>query len=82
MKVQEIFKEVVRFAKANEGRVDIAYYLSGSQKKKTMMEQMLQKYIEDADLDFELGVLTADEHFAEMEVAKVVENSLKNYVVY
>ena len=47
-----------------------------------MMEQMLQKYIEDADLDFELGVLTADEHFAEMEVAKVVENSLKNYVIY
>lgn len=82
MKVQEVFEEVVRFAKANKGRIDIAYYLSGSQRKKTMMEQMMKKYIEDADLDFEFGILTADEHFAEMETVKVIENSLNNYVVY
>lgn len=82
MKVQEVFREVVRFAKANKGRIDISYYLSGSQKKKTMMVGMLNKYIEDADLDFELGIITLSEHFAEMEVAKVIENSLNNYQVY
>lgn len=82
MKVQEVFREMVRFAKANRGRVDIAYYVSGSQKKKTMLEKMLQKYIDDADIDFELGILNKDEHFHEMEVAKVIENSLNGYQVY
>lgn len=81
MKVKEVFMEIVRFAKANRGRIDVAYYVSGSQKKKSMLEKMLQKYIEDADIDFELGILNKDEHFHEMEVAKVVENSLKNYQV-
>lgn len=83
--IKEVFNDMVRAAKAIADDLDdinYSFYVSGSKAKKTKLEKMLKKYIEDSDLDYELGIINHDEHFKEMTIAKIIENSLKNYVIY
>lgn len=76
------FIEAIRFARKNNSRNDISYYLSGSKKKRTMLYEMLEKFIDDAKIDYELGILCMEEYHVEMKAAEIIKKSLENYRMY
>lgn len=82
--IKELFNDLIRNSKTifeKENDINYSWYLSGSKAKKTKLEKMLAKFIEDSDLDFELGIINQDEHFKEMSVAKIIDNSINNYII-
>lgn len=57
-------------------------YVSGTKNKKNRMYRMAQRYREDADIDFELGVIKQEEYNIEIKAVQLFERMLANFNVY
>lgn len=57
-------------------------YLSGTMNKRTRMYKEAKRYEDDAQIDFELGVINKEEYELEIKAVRVFEKALANYSVY
>ena len=64
------------------GREDVIPYMSGTCNKRTRMYREAKWSKEDADIDFELGVITKDEYEFEIKAVRLLEKALANYKTY
>ena len=64
------------------GKKNIMPYLSGTQIKKTKMYKEVKRYREDAEIDYELGVIKKDEYETEIEAVRMFEKALANYSIF
>ncbi|MBP3577484.1 MAG: hypothetical protein J6K15_05165 [Lachnospiraceae bacterium] len=82
-KIEEVFKEARCEAEKNvrNNELNTIVYMSGTKNKKTKLEKLLKKYIENSKTDYELGVIAEEIHIFEMSAAKILEKSLENYVL-
>lgn len=65
-----------------KGREDVIPYMSGTCNKRTRMYREAKRYKEDADIDFELGVISKDEYEFEIKAVRLLEKALANYKTY
>lgn len=62
--------------------VDVIPYVSGTINKRTRMYKIAARYKEDADIDFELGVINKDEYDTEIMAVRLFEKMLANFKVF
>lgn len=65
--------------KGNENTIP---YLSGTVKKRARMYKEANRYREDAQIDYELGVISKKEYEVEIKAVQLLEKALANYSVY
>lgn len=84
MTIKEMFNkdrlEVERLVRSNKS--DTVIYMSGSKVKKTKYEKLLNEYVENSKIDYELGVIEKGIHEFEMSVAEVLKKSLELFIIY
>ena len=68
--------------KVMESDEPIELYLSGSMNKRTRMYKEITRYENDAEIDYELGVIDTGEYNLEIKAVRLFENSLANFRVY
>ena len=68
--------------KVMESDEPIELYLSGSMNKRSRMYKEITKYKNDAEIDYELGVIDLGEYNLEIKAVRLFENSLANFSVY
>ena len=56
-----------------EGRKDLVHYISGTLNKRTRMSKIVERYREDAKIDYELEILTKEEYELEMEAVSLLD---------
>lgn len=67
---------------AKRGIENVVPYVSGSMNKRTRMYKMAQRYREDAEIDFELGVINQEEYSIEVKAVQLFEKMLANFKVF
>lgn len=84
MTVKEMFNkdrvEAEKYARCN--KLDTVVYMSGSKIKKSKYKKLLNDYIENSKIDYELGVIAKDIHEFEMKAAEILKKSLEFFVIY
>ena len=65
-----------------ESDKSVELYLSGSMNKRTRMYKEITRYENDAEIDYELGVIDLGEYNLEIKAVRLFENSLANFRVY
>ena len=68
--------------KVMESDEPVELYLSGSTNKRTRMYKEITRYKNDAEIDYELGVIDLGEYNLEIKAVRLFENSLVNFIVY
>ena len=68
--------------KVMESDEPVELYLSGSMNKRTRMYKEITRYENDAEIDYELGVIDLGEYNLEIKAVRLFENSLANFRVY
>ena len=87
MKKETIAEETRRYfnylkLKVKESDEPVELYLSGSMNKRTRMYKEITRYENDAEIDYELGVIDLGEYNLEIKAVRLFENSLANFSVY
>ena len=87
MKKETIAEETRRYfnylkLKVMESDELVELYLSGSMNKRTRMYKEITRYENDAEIDYELGVIDLGEYNLEIKAVRLFENSLANFRVY
>ena len=87
MKKETIAEETRRYfnylkLKVMESDEHVELYLSGSMNKRTRMYKEITRYENDAEIDYELGVIDLGEYNSEIKAVRLFENSLANFRVY
>lgn len=84
MTAKEEFRKARCEAESHVKRNELNFivYMSGTKRKKTMLEKNLRKYREDSNLNFELGVISEEIHDFEMKACEILEKSIKNYIIF
>ena len=87
MKKETIAEETRRYfnylkLKVMESDEPVELYLSGSMNKRTRMHKEITKYENDAEIDYELGVIDLGEYNLEIKAVRLFEKSLANFRVY
>lgn len=65
-----------------KGNENVMPYLSGTLKKRSMMYKETGRYEKDAQIDYELGIITKEEYEFEMKTVRLLEKALANYSVF
>ena len=68
--------------KVMESDEPVELYLSGSMNKRSRMYKEITRYKNDAEIDYELGVIDLGEYNLEIKAVRLFENSLANFRVY
>ena len=68
--------------KVIESDEPVELYLSGSMNKRTRMYKEIIRYAKDAEIDYELGIISIGEYNAEIKAVRLFEQSLANFSVY
>ena len=68
--------------KVMESDEPVELYLSGSMNKRTRMYKEITRYKNNAEIDYELGVIDLGEYNLEIKAVRLFENSLANFSVY
>lgn len=76
---REYFCEIKRNARKGE---KVMPWLSGTKNKRTMMYKEASRYEQDANIDYELGVISKEEYEIEIKAVQLLEQALANYSVY
>ena len=63
-------------------REDTIPYLSGTLNKRTRMYKEAKRIREDAQIDYELGVINKDQYEIEIKAVNLFEKALANYKLY
>ena len=87
MKKETIAEETRRYfnylkLKVMESDEPVELYLSGSMNKRTRMYKEITRYENDAEIDYELGVIDLGEYNLEIKAVRLFEKSLDNFSVY
>ena len=87
MKKETIAEEVRRNfnylkLKVLESDEPVELYLSGSMNKRTRMYKELTRYENNAEIDYELGVIDTVEYNLEIKAVGIFKKSLANFSVY
>lgn len=69
--VKELFSKCKENAKEGRGT-----YLSGTKRLATLLKKEVMKYQEDSKLDYELGVITKEEHQKEINMVELMLKSI------
>ena len=77
---RKLFDECKHIIK--KGIEDLVPYVSGSANKRTRMYNMVKRYREDAEIDFELGIINKEEYDIEIKAVQLFERMLANYKIY
>lgn len=84
MTIKEMFNkdrlEAERLVRSNKS--DTVIYMSGNKVKKTKYEKLLNEYVENSKIDYELGVIEKGIHEFEMSAAEVLKKSLELFIIY
>lgn len=68
--------------RVERGIENVVPYVSGSMNKRTRMYKMAKRYREDAEIDFELGVINQEEYNIEIKAVQLFERMLANFKVF
>lgn len=80
MTVSEESRRLFNTCKHNAKReLDVIPYISGTKNKRTRMYKMAARYREDAEIDFELGVINKDEYDLDIKAVRLFEKMLANF---
>ena len=87
MKKETIKEEVRRYfnylkIKVMESDEPVELYLSGSMNKRTRMYKEIIRYENDAEIDYDLGVIDFGEYNLEIKAVRLFKKSLANFSVY
>ena len=87
MKKETITEEVRRYfnylkIKVMESDEPVELYLSGSMNKRTRMYKEIIRYENDAEIDYDLGVIDFGEYNLEIKAVRLFKKSLANFSVY
>lgn len=84
MTISEESRKLFNECKHNvkRGIENVVPYVSGSMNKRTRMYKMVQRYREDAEIDFELGVINQKEYNIEVKAVQLFERMLANFKVF
>lgn len=82
--IKEMFNETRLEAEnlVRYNKIDVIIYLSGTVNKRNKYQKMLTEYVENSNVDFELGVISEDIHLFEMKSAQIIKKSIDNFVVF
>ena len=76
------FREMKYAAERSLRGDKVQTYLSGHKNTKTKLEKMVKKYKDDAEIDYELGVITKDTYDYEIKIHNLMVENLKNFNIY
>ena len=68
--------------KVKNGDESIMPYLSGTAIKRTKMYKEVARYESDANIDYELGIISKSEYEIEIKSVQLMEKALANYSAY
>lgn len=57
-------------------------YLYGTRIKKTKMYKEVERYRNNAKIDYELGIIKKDEYDTEIAACRMFEKALSNYSIF
>lgn len=80
--IKDRFLEMKYAAERSLRGEKVQSYLSGHKKVKTELEKMVSKYRGDAEIDFELGVISEEIYNYEIKISSLMSKNLENFIIY
>ena len=77
---RKLFAEIKN--ELREGRKDLIHYISGTLNKRTRMSKIVERYREDAKIDYELDVITKEEYELEMDAVALLDLAVMAMNIY